>query len=456
MQVASSNTTGRRISNGRTANGRAGNSNGNGVGNGGRNGIAAGSARTGSVRRARSKVAYSQSASEDLGLIAREQDPRARRASTRPNEKFRVLDQSYDELPPSQRKAGMTAREYRRRYQRQTRQRNPLLTGIIVALGAALLLAIGGLVVYISPAFSIKHIEVLGAERLSDSDLKELAAVPVGMTLLRVDTDAIAQRLQGNAWVENVQVKRSFPSTLTLQITERSIAAAVEIPPASAQEVTHYWLISSDGLWLCALNDGAWESVVNPVTTDPAPAAAGAVESSEDSGDVQANDEATDEATDAAAEQEGSESSTEVEVTAPTAEELASTVLPDAGTAQPSLSADAYISSEMIITLPLIKTISPALRPEAGRTVSDEGIINALDIIKGFSPEMLQMVEYIYAPDKVQTTLNLKNHVGVAFGAAEDVQAKEQVIQTLLAEHEGTITYINVRVADRATYRATD
>jgi hypothetical protein len=43
--------------------------------------------------------------------------------------------------------------------------------------------------------------------------------------------------------------------------------------------------------------------------------------------------------------------------------------------------------------------------------------------------------------------------VGVAFGAAEDIAAKETAILSLLKEHEGNITYINVRVANRATYR---
>ena len=113
------------------------------------------------------------------------------------------------------------------------------------------------------------------------------------------------------------------------------------------------------------------------------------------------------------------------------------------------------ISEEEYVGIPKIKDVSAAVRPEPGKKVSDEGIINALTLLAGFSPEMRSMVATISAPDAVKTTLTLYNNVGVAFGVAEDIKEKERAIATLLAEYEGTITYINVRVADRATHRAT-
>jgi cell division protein FtsQ len=114
------------------------------------------------------------------------------------------------------------------------------------------------------------------------------------------------------------------------------------------------------------------------------------------------------------------------------------------------------IDAEDFVALPKIRDVSAAVRPESGAVESDEGVTNALALLRGFSPEMREMVASISAPDAVKTTLTLYNNVGVAFGAAEDIEAKEQAIATLLAEHEGKITYINVRVANRATYRAAE
>ncbi|MDR2035382.1 MAG: FtsQ-type POTRA domain-containing protein [Coriobacteriales bacterium] len=114
------------------------------------------------------------------------------------------------------------------------------------------------------------------------------------------------------------------------------------------------------------------------------------------------------------------------------------------------------INLEELVKIPKIKDISAAVRPQSGVLETDEGVVNALAMLRGFSSEMRGMVAVISAPDAVKTTFTLYNNVGVAFGAAEDIEAKERAIATLLAEYEGTITYINVRVADRATYRATE
>ena len=53
----------------------------------------------------------------------------------------------------------------------------------------------------------------------------------------------------------------------------------------------------------------------------------------------------------------------------------------------------------------------------------------------------------------MKTSLTLKGGVEVAFGVAEDMELKEADIWTLLDKHEGKISYINVRVPDRPTYR---
>jgi len=115
----------------------------------------------------------------------------------------------------------------------------------------------------------------------------------------------------------------------------------------------------------------------------------------------------------------------------------------------------ARINADELLKLTKIKDINAAVRPQAGVRETDEGILNALTLLTGFSNEMREMVAVISAPDAVQTNLKLYNNVTVAFGLAEDIEAKELAIATLLAEHEGYIISINVRVADRASYSGT-
>ncbi|MGN0038211.1 MAG: cell division protein FtsQ/DivIB [Coriobacteriales bacterium] len=91
--------------------------------------------------------------------------------------------------------------------------------------------------------------------------------------------------------------------------------------------------------------------------------------------------------------------------------------------------------------------------PVAGSDVTDEGILNALAVFDQVSPELAEMIKSISAESAVKTSLTLKGGVEVAFGMAEDMELKEADIWALLDKYEGKISYINVRVPDRPTYR---
>lgn len=118
-----------------------------------------------------------------------------------------------------------------------------------IVLGFIIILLIGGIVLYNSSMFTITNVSVKGVEHLTANEMSELASVPAGTTLLRIDEAGIKGRLSQEAWVEDVQVIRQFPDTLELVITERTIAAIVEVPVDNGQSV-ETWAISSDGTWL--------------------------------------------------------------------------------------------------------------------------------------------------------------------------------------------------------------
>ena len=124
--------------------------------------------------------------------------------------------------------------------------------GIIAAVLAVL--AIGAAVVYNSSLFTIQNVRVTGVEHLTSEEMSALAAVPSGTTLLRVDAGAIEDRLKQDAWVQDVQVNRVFPDTLELAVTERQIAAVVEVPTSDAK-ATQAWAIASDHMWLMPIPD---------------------------------------------------------------------------------------------------------------------------------------------------------------------------------------------------------
>ncbi|GHT79464.1 hypothetical protein FACS1894104_4210 [Actinomycetota bacterium] len=259
---------------------------------------------------------------------------------------------------------------------RQAKVRGGIKAKLLIVAVVIVVLIGCYIALYNSSFLTITNIQTKGTKTLTSEQILQIANVPDDSTFLRVDTAGITGNLVEDPWIGSATVSRVFPTTLVLNIEERSVAAVVDIVPEKATEKTTHWLISDDGTWIVNL-DAEDQTIVAP-------------------------------------------------------------------------------STEQLAKITKFKDISPAVAPSPGVKTNDSGITNALAILNGFSPEMRAMVSSISAPDKVKTTLLLYNNVGVAFGAAEDIKAKEDAISTLLEEHKGTITYINVRVANRATYRATE
>lgn len=138
------------------------------------------------------------------------------------------------------------------RAQRAERTYRRYIIRIIAVIALVGALVVGGVVVYNSNLFTITNVQVTGVEHLTATEMTELASVPAGTTLLRVDATGIKERLLREAWVQDASVNRVFPDTLELAITERTIAAVVSVPVDSAQ-TTENWAIASDGTWLMVI-----------------------------------------------------------------------------------------------------------------------------------------------------------------------------------------------------------
>ncbi len=134
----------------------------------------------------------------------------------------------------------------------RTYRRHLVRLGVAAAFVVALLA--GGIVLYNSDAFSIESVSVQGVEHLTAAEMEQLAGVPAGTTLLRVDAGAIESRLLMDAWVQDVSVNRLFPNTLEIAVTERTIAAVVNVATDNASS-SQDWAIASDGMWLMPIPD---------------------------------------------------------------------------------------------------------------------------------------------------------------------------------------------------------
>ena len=93
-----------------------------------------------------------------------------------------------------------------------------------VALAVVALVVVAALtwLVAFSPVLATKRVEVEGTQLLTPAEVRAAARVPLGTPLTRVDTDAIAARVQALLPVAQVEVDRHWPNTITIKVTERT------------------------------------------------------------------------------------------------------------------------------------------------------------------------------------------------------------------------------------------
>lgn len=131
--------------------------------------------------------------------------------------RWRLVRASRDAVPASVRR--FMARARRRRMRAAAPWGLVLLVLLLVAGGSWLALR--------TSVFGVNVIQVTGVSILTPDEVRVAADVPTGTPLARVDTKSVAGRIRALAPVASVEVGRSYPSTLTIAVTERVPVAVV-------------------------------------------------------------------------------------------------------------------------------------------------------------------------------------------------------------------------------------
>lgn len=122
------------------------------------------------------------------------------------------------------------AQRTRRRFVRRRWARRWLsLRYVLVALALVVLVSTSVWLVFFSATLSVKKVEVVGNQLLSDTAVREIAAVPMGEQLALVDLDRANGRVSSLAEVKSVDVTRAWPDVVRIEVEERTPVAVVEL-----------------------------------------------------------------------------------------------------------------------------------------------------------------------------------------------------------------------------------
>jgi cell division protein FtsQ len=130
---------------------------------------------------------------------------------------WRLVRADTDAVPPSV-----------RRFMARARQRR-LRAALPWAVTLGVVLVAGGLLwmVYGTSVLGVRSVEIVGTDVLTHEQVEQAARVRMSEPLARVDLDVVRARVETLPAVDRAIVSRGWPSTVEIQVIERTPVAAV-------------------------------------------------------------------------------------------------------------------------------------------------------------------------------------------------------------------------------------
>ncbi|MHB1444497.1 MAG: cell division protein FtsQ/DivIB [Acidimicrobiales bacterium] len=99
---------------------------------------------------------------------------------------------------------------------------------VLLGVGAVLIVALLGVLGLRSPWLSVRTIRVTGESGGRAAQVEQVAAVALHQPMVNVDLAQLVARVGALPWVDQVRVRRSWPDTLNLAVTQRTPVAQVQ------------------------------------------------------------------------------------------------------------------------------------------------------------------------------------------------------------------------------------
>lgn len=105
--------------------------------------------------------------------------------------------------------------------------------------------------------FSVREIQVRGADKVSGNEIVTIAGLRQGMSIWKIELDRIEKKIAKHPWVRRVLVRREFPSRIIIDVEERT--------PKAIVAVRKLYYVDSDGAVFKEVEPG--ENVKFPLLT---------------------------------------------------------------------------------------------------------------------------------------------------------------------------------------------
>ncbi len=93
---------------------------------------------------------------------------------------------------------------------------------LLGCVAVVVVLLVAGAVALFTPVLAVRTVTIDGLVTVPQSQVREVLKVPDGVSMLRLNTDAIAERVAALPKVRSARVRRVFPSTVRVSVVERT------------------------------------------------------------------------------------------------------------------------------------------------------------------------------------------------------------------------------------------
>jgi cell division septal protein FtsQ len=112
-----------------------------------------------------------------------------------------------------------------------------------------------------SSRFRVQHVLISGNHVVATETIEKLASIPKGTSLFNVPVHAAKTRIESQAWIKTVVVRRRLPDAIEIRIVERE--------PIAAVRSDKLLILTSDSVALAPVTDNwVWDF---PLLTPPRP-----------------------------------------------------------------------------------------------------------------------------------------------------------------------------------------
>src|SRR3990170_5672920 len=105
---------------------------------------------------------------------------------------------------------------------KKKKNKSSLMIGITASLLLVSVLAIATYAAFIKikSAFPVRRIIFIGNKHLTADELKALSGIRRNASLLTLSGEKVSEKLLGSSWIKSVSVRKEFPHTLSVTVSE--------------------------------------------------------------------------------------------------------------------------------------------------------------------------------------------------------------------------------------------